>query len=150
MKIQRDTHSCGIYSVMNAARCLGIKLSKKRISLHTETTKRHGTNEKGILRALIKNGFMAYTFNFYKLAAFKALNSALKNDKPVIIYLPKEDHWCTVIGRMKDIYILFDSDNDSENKKEHGVKTLTKNDLKKIWKNNKYYYGIVVARTKKI
>lgn len=146
MKLQNDSFSCGVYAVMNAARCFGIILSKKKILKHSNTSYRNGTNEKGILNALQNNNLAGKPFTVYEFVAFDKLNKSLKNDNPVIIYLPKEEHWCTVIGRMNDKYVIYDSDNASWNKREHGVQILTKEELKKRWKAERSFYGIIVSK----
>jgi ABC-type bacteriocin/lantibiotic exporter with double-glycine peptidase domain len=144
MKLQNNSYSCGVYAVLNAARCLGIVLTEKKILKYSKTTN-NGTDEKGILNAIVKNNMQGEEFNVYdEYLAFESLNKALKNDNPIIIYLDREEHWCTVIGRMNSKYIVFDSDKDPINKKEHGVQILSKSELKKRWIAKNSFYGIVV------
>ena len=148
MKIQPDSFSCGVYAVMNAARALGVFLKRKDIIKYSKTTKQ-GTTEKGVIRALEKLKFCVDTFCLPYISAFPNLQNLLRRNNPVIIYLPREEHWCTVIGMIGDNFILFDSDMDLENKKEHGTQIVKENELVERWANYKNFYGIRVSLRKR-
>ena len=82
--------------------------------------------------------------------SFPNLQNLLRKNNPVIIYLPREEHWCTVIGMIGDNFILFDSDNEKYNAKEHGVQILSAEELAERWEDRTYYYGIVVSKKQKV
>jgi ABC-type bacteriocin/lantibiotic exporter with double-glycine peptidase domain len=144
MKIQPDSFSCGVYAVMNAARALGVVLKRKEIVKHSKTSKQ-GTTEKGVIRALKKHKFKVDTFSLPYIRAMPMLMDCINKNKPVIIYLSKEEHWCTVIGMIGDNFILFDSDNEIHNVKENGVQILSAEELAERWEDRTYYYGITVS-----
>lgn len=147
MKLQPDSFSCGVYAVMNAAKALGVDLRRKDIVKHSKTSK-NGTTEKGILRALKGNKFTVATFSLPYIRALPKLKECIEKNNPVIIYLPKEEHWCTVIGMIGDSFILFDSDNELHNAKEHGIQILSAEGLAERWEDGTYYYGIAVSKKK--
>ena len=149
MRIQPDSFSCGVYAVMNAARALGVVLKRKDIVKYSKTTKQ-GTTEKGVIRSLEKLKFSVDTFCLPYISAFPNLQNLLRKNNPVIIYLPREEHWCTVIGMIGDNFILFDSDNEKYNAKEHGVQILSAEELAERWEDRTYYYGIVVSKKQKV
>lgn len=150
MKFQKDSYSCGVFAVMNAAKCLGIDLKRRSITKYSKTTKENGTNEKGILRALSNNGMVGEEFTFKEEQvdeAFEVLDNVLVGASlnPVILSVDNDNHWCTLIGKLGYKYILFDSDRSKYNKEENGVHVLTKEELEAYWKSstNKYYCIIV-------
>ena len=155
MKLQNNSYSCGVYAVMNAAKCLGIDLPRKKIVQYSGTTK-NGTSERGIIRTLRRNKFIAHEFEFSsysydnnKKRAIRILKNSLRNSNPVILCVDKNNHWCTVIGMLGNKFILFDSDMDLENKKEHGTQIVKENELVERWANYKNFYGIRVSLRKR-
>jgi len=155
MKLQNNSYSCGIYAIMNAAKCLGIDLPRKKISQFSGT-KKNGTSEKGIIKSLRKNKFTAQEFEFSstsydnnKYRALRNLKSSLRNGNPVILCVDKNSHWCTVIGMLGGKFILFDSDIDAENKREHGTQIVKENQLVERWASYKNFYGIRVSLRKR-
>lgn len=142
MKLQPDSFSCGVYAVMNAAKALGINLRRKDIIKYSGTTKTRGTNEKGIINTIINNKLKYMDFNYPEQTAFYFLNSALNEGRPVILCVDEYDHWCTIIGKLNNKYILFDS----LNKEESGIEIVKRRELTKRWKYRNRFYGIVVSR----
>lgn len=150
MKFQKDSYSCGVFAVMNAAKCLGIDLKRRAITKYSKTSKENGTSEKGILRALDGNGMVGEEFSFSKNdkeMAFEVLDNVLVGPcvNPVILSVDNDNHWCTLIGKLGNKYILFDSDRSKYNKEENGVHVLSVDELEGYWRsiNNKYYCIVV-------
>lgn len=150
MRFQKDSYSCGVYAVMNAAKCLGIDLKRRDITKFSKTTKEKGTSEKGILKALAGNGMLGeeFSFNSYEREmAFEILDNVLVGPcvNPVILCVDNDDHWCTLIGKLGNKYILFDSDRSKYNKEENGIHVITVDELESYWRSSKdTYYCIIV------
>lgn len=146
MKLQKDSYSCGVYAVMNAAKCLGVNLSRRDITKFSKTTREKGTSEKGILKALEKNNLIGEEFVFgWKTNAIKFVNEIIGSGNPIILSVDNDNHWCTLIGTIGDKYILSDSENSKANKEQNGIYLLSENDLLNRWKNeDSKYYCIVV------
>jgi ABC-type bacteriocin/lantibiotic exporter with double-glycine peptidase domain len=151
MKLQNDSFSCGIYAIINAAKCFDIHLTKKDVVKYSNTTRKNGTSEKGIIRALKNNNFNADDFKFfYKTCALKKINEELENSNPVIISVDNDNHWCVLVGTLGKKYIVFDSDGAKYNKLESGIQLVTVSDLVERWANrNKEFYCIIVSKQKK-
>lgn len=150
MKLQRDSYSCGVYSVMNAAKCFGINLKRRDITKYSNTNREKGTNEDGILNALDGNGLHGECFIFRKdehIEAYELIDEVLAGPgvNPIILAVDDDNHWVTLIGKLGSKYILYDSDNGKNNRDENGVQLLTYNDLEERWRSKKHtYYCIVV------
>lgn len=146
MRLQTDSYSCGVYAIINAARCLGIDLKRRNITKFSKTTKESGTSEKGIINALKYNNLLASpSILECELDAFKTLKSSLQQNKPAIISVDNDSHWCVVIGTLGEEYIIFDSDYSKNNKKENGIHILSSSKLNDRWANKGKYYCIVVS-----
>lgn len=150
MKFQKDSYSCGVYAVMNAAKCLGIDLKRRDITKYSNTTRENGTSEKGILAALDGNGMVGKEFTFSKHKskdAFELLNQVLAGPcvNPVILCVDNDNHWCTLIGQIGNKYIIFDSDRSKYNKEENGIHVISEIELDNYWiSQGSKYYCIVV------
>jgi len=150
MRFQKDSYSCGVYAVMNAAKCFGIDLKRRQITKHSKTTKENGTSEKGILKALDGNCMVGEEFSFNKAErdmAFEVLDNVLIGPcvNPVILSVDNDNHWCTLVGKIGSKYLLFDSDRSKYNKEENGIHVLSVEELENYWRsvNNKYYCIVV-------
>lgn len=150
MKFQKDSYSCGVYAVINAAKCLGIDLKRRDVTKHSKTTKQNGTSEKGILKALKGNGMEGIELTFradQRDDAFETLDEVLVSHcvNPIIMSVDNDNHWCTLIGKIGNKYILFDSDRSKYNKEENGIHVLDPDKLEAYWKSstNKYYCIVV-------
>jgi ABC-type bacteriocin/lantibiotic exporter with double-glycine peptidase domain len=148
MKLQRDSYSCGVYAIINAAKCLGIDLTRRDITKFSKTSREKGTSEKGILKALKCNNLSGKEFTFKsQKEAVEFIDNLLKFEKPVILAVDNDSHWCTIIGTFGKKYIMFDSDRSKYNKEESGVHLLSSEELDSRWKNeNNKYYCIVVEK----
>lgn len=150
MKFQKDSYSCGVYAVMNAAKCFGIDLKRRDITKYSKTTRENGTSEKGILKALDGNGMVGEDFTFDKSEAqdaFELLDEVLAGPcvNPVILSVDNDNHWCTLIGKIGNKYILFDSDRSKYNKEENGIHVISQSELDNYWKSQRSkYYCIIV------
>ena len=152
MKLQPDKFSCGVYAVMNAAICLGVRLTPKKVLKYSNTTKK-GTSEVGVKNALLGNKLSYKEFTYKdsdlplnKLKAIIELSSAIANGTPAILCVDKWDHWIVVVGKIGTNYVIFDSDSTRKNIKENGTYVLTIEELTKRWLFNDGYYGIVVSK----
>jgi len=152
MKLQPDKFSCGVYAVMNAANCLGVRLTKRQIMRYSDTTKK-GTTEVGVKKALAGNHLLFKEFSIRdnspemnKSRAIMQLTLAVTSGKPAILCVDKWDHWITVVGKIGQKYVVFDSDSTKKNLKENGTYVLTYDELARRWLFNNGYYGIVVSK----
>lgn len=151
MKLQRSNFKCGIFAIMNALRCFGVKISEKRLAKHTSTTKTEGTSEFGIRNCLDR---LNYEHNEINAAdeedAWTELYAFLEGGSPVILSVDSGEHWLTAIAVLgEDRVVVFDSDSvDPANRKEHGTHVWDAEQLFKRWKMvNDLYYGISVQES---
>lgn len=149
MKLQRQTYSCGVFAIINAARGLSVKLTEKKVKVHTGTTREHGTGSGGILQALERLGFSSEEINEEDYdKAYKKLSDAVLNDgSTAIVLTQKGEHWIAVIGHSGDSLLLFDSQRTKANKEESGVHVWSAALVKRYWSAyNGKHYGIIVSR----
>jgi ABC-type bacteriocin/lantibiotic exporter with double-glycine peptidase domain len=135
---------------MNAAKCFRKNLSENVVKKFTMTTKKDGTGDFGITTALREFGFEYDTIDT-KLwdEALDFVMNSLCFGSPVIICSHNLQHWMVVGGMIGNDFIVFDSSNSKRNKKEHGVRIIEANRLKRIWKSNcNRLFGIRVKEAK--
>lgn len=150
MKLQRDSYSCGVYAIMNAAKCFGIDLKRRDITKYSKTSREKGTNEKGVIDALDGNGLHGEDFIFHKyerIEAYELLDEVLAGPgiNPIILSVDDDNHWVTLIGKLGSKYIIYDSDGSKWNREENGVQLLTTSELEERWRSKKHtYYCIIV------
>lgn len=146
MKIQPDKFSCGIYAVMNAALALGYVFSRRKISKYSGTTV-DGTSEQGIKNALLNLDFKIKEISGHGDYGdfLRKVNLSLKKSKPVILCVDKNTHWVTVLGKLGDLYVVFDSSYEKKNKALNGVHLLSDEEFLKRAIYNTSYYGIMVS-----
>ncbi len=145
MKFQTTPYSCGPAAVVNALRCLGIKVKEKEARRVAGTTKKHGTGSEGIVRAVNK---WARGDPFDVVGFDAALSQIGDMWLPAIICVNGWDHWVTVIGTtVKGSYIIADPSTGRRNRSENGIKILTERSLKKMWAHGRTYSGVTVTST---
>jgi ABC-type bacteriocin/lantibiotic exporter with double-glycine peptidase domain len=145
MKLQKEPYDCGVYSILNGARALGLSIPVARIRKHADTDET-GTNEHGIMNALEKLGFTYEEFKLPKKPAFAQLFSGY----PVILNVEDGRHWVTLIGTMGKRVVIFDSWMAKWNAQENGISVLSEQQLMHWWTadENGNRYGIHMWRKK--
>lgn len=147
VRYQTTKYSCGPASIANALKCLGKKVQEKNIIKLSNTTKKLGTDEHGIIKAITELGYNNNSFTTTNNnIAWNWIKKELYNGNPVILCVYNWSHWITAIGIMGDLIILIDPARTKRNKKENGILTLNKRDLIKTWKNkqSKNFYAIQI------
>lgn len=147
MQFQNDSFSCGIYSCLNAAEILGLKLDVSDIQKFTNTSFKNGTSELGVKRALQQNGIGSFEFHTHSFDDAEKFLDFTEDGFSVIICIDKWDHWVLFLGSTADDkFVIFDSKNTSRNRRNKGVVILSKARFKKLWKFKDQYFGIVAFR----
>lgn len=136
MRYQTKPFTCGPAAIVNALRVYGKKIPEARVAKFAGTTN-NGTDDRGVVRALRKLGCNPSVVSL-TLTVRKRVAAGI----PVIIHLDKELHWVVVIGCLGQSLIAFDSDLSKNNKKEHGVRIITPEEL------GKKVYGVCVRSPK--
>ena len=135
MKYQRSTYSCGPASVVNAVRVFGQNVNEYTVRGYAGTDK-HGTDENGIMNALRELGYSASSYQTDSSNnAWQWLTGQLIHGSPVILCSEAWQHWVVIVGTLGDRVVLIDSSNTKRNRKENGVKILTKTQLIRTWHN---------------
>lgn len=147
MKFQRDTHSCGVFAIINAAKAIGVRLSEREIRKHSGTTN-DGTTQHGILNALERLGLKGTEIKLSdKDEAHTAVIDAVDEGKAVILAVEEDQHWVAGIGSCGQRLVTFDSWNSKDNVAEAGVQVYDARQLRKWWtKVDGQFYGIIVER----
>lgn len=150
MKWQRYNWSCGSATLSNAFRALGKRVSEKTIMKYSGTSRESGTNEEGMVKAIISLG---YNYERFEERTFKEaskwLKEKLEEGKPCIILIDNYGHYVLVFGILGDKFMLFDSYGKWNNaKKENGILILSEKRLKKMWYNSSenLYFGIALKK----
>jgi ABC-type bacteriocin/lantibiotic exporter with double-glycine peptidase domain len=127
----------------------------RKIAKLTNTTKEHGTNEFGIMQALVGYGLSPKQFyvktNKEILAKLNS-ESPYKTEAgedlwinyPVIACVDKNQHWIVIIGEVKGRFLILDSSNSKRNKVKNGFHSISFDALVDRWKHNGIFYGIVL------
>ncbi len=136
LQTQPDGYSCGIYSIINALSVYDEELSRLKVGALTDTTKKNGTNERGIQKALCELG---YKYRVYKtenpnLAWRWVLRHSINH--PLILYVD-HDHWLAVAGRVRNKVILLDSYDTAH--------VVGKKELLERWQD-KNYWGMIILK----
>jgi predicted double-glycine peptidase len=108
---QETKFSCGASAIRNVIESLnGIVPSEKYVRRICQTTIQ-GTNEKGIIRGLIKLGYSAEIFETSNEVTFKnRLKKILTQGKKAIVIIQENSHWIAVTGYSNKRIIFADSD----------------------------------------
>ncbi len=141
MKFQATPYSCGPAAVVNAMRCLGVKVKEKEVRQLAGTTKQKGTDTNGILLA-VNNWAQGQAFD---AVGFTSALAKIQGGV-AIICVHGWDHWCTIIGRTNQgSYIVFDPWTGRRNRAENGIKILNSDQLRKMWVHGRTYSGVIVT-----
>lgn len=145
MKHQRLSWWCGPAAVANALECLGIHEDQEKIAVLCHVTKKLGTPEEEILRALL--AFRVKVDILDKPAqrvSMAWLRKHLRTLGPAVLCVDNHSHWVTAIGVVADRILLFDP---SAGK---GLQLHTRKTLLARWRlapthGGPTYYGIGCA-----
>lgn len=142
MKRQAKSYWCGVASIANALEVLGIKRSQREIARLCAVTEDDGTDETEMKRALLANG--VHVDELHQRTRPIALYWAeehITHHGPVVICVDSDEHWCTIIGRCMDRFVLFDP------ARNHGIEVHSWVSLAKRWVNDEgVYYGLGVSK----
>lgn len=99
MQTQRLTWWCGLAAVANALEVLGIHEDQEKIATLCHVTKKHGTDEHEVMRALLSFGVTVEPWNNRRqLRSFQWLQGHVWDRGPVILCVERDRHWTTVVG----------------------------------------------------
>jgi ABC-type bacteriocin/lantibiotic exporter with double-glycine peptidase domain len=101
VKAQRLTWWCGLAAASNALECLGIHVDQEELATHCHVTKKHGTDEHEVMRALL--ACKANVGPFCSRVRHKAedwIDDQLSRRGPAVLSVDNEQHWVTVIGAL--------------------------------------------------
>jgi ABC-type bacteriocin/lantibiotic exporter with double-glycine peptidase domain len=157
MRIQTTDYNCGIFATYNALSVLGSRPSLRKLGKLTNTTAETGTNEFGIMQALIGYGYYPRQFHIKSnIEMKKHLNTYEKFISesgesfpiqwPIIACVDKNKHWVVIAGCIEDRYLILDSNNTLANKAKNGIHSLNFSGLAERWKYNGVFYGITIER----
>jgi ABC-type bacteriocin/lantibiotic exporter with double-glycine peptidase domain len=149
MRIQELEYSCGAAAIRNALCCFGKLFTEEQIR-QAAGTHENGTDEDGVVSALKFLGFSSEQFETKKneIARRKLLEN-LDDGSPVMLAVDRDTHWLSVVGRIGDRFLIFDSQQEPRNLRENGVQVLTFRGLLRRWKKkNGAMYGIVIQKKK--
>lgn len=132
MRYQTRPFTCGPAAIANALRIYGRKVPEAQIAKLAGTTA-NGTDDRGIIKALRQLECKPTVVGLTSTVRKRVLAGL-----PVIIHLDEELHWVVVIGCLGRNFIAFDSDPSHHNKKEHGVRIISPEEL------GKKVYGVCV------
>jgi ABC-type bacteriocin/lantibiotic exporter with double-glycine peptidase domain len=136
MKYQERAYSCGAAAVVNALRCFGTKITEVKVRHLAGTTKADGTSKDGMLQALSELNFEGELIDTVdEDDAWKEIVYGIEIGHPVIICISNLQHWVTVVGKLGNKFLIIDPTGAKNNKKENGVKILSKGELITKWKS---------------
>jgi hypothetical protein len=107
---QRLTWWCGLAAASNALELIGIHRDQEELATLCHVTKKHGTDEHEVMRALMACGAKVSPWSSRrKKLSMQWLQSSLLNTGPVILAVSDEQHWVTVIGSLtQTTFLVFD------------------------------------------
>lgn len=150
MRFQSENYSCGAAAVVNALRCLGVKVPERRVSSVARTSEENGTDENGVMDAAREFGAAAAKFeNVSQKDAWRWLKSSLLEGKPVILCIDNWQHWVTAVGLLGDgSVVIVDSANTVSNMSENGTHVMKRATFMKKWKhrNMNQFFGISISK----
>ncbi len=153
MKYQKTDYTCGPASIVNALRALGIKLSETTVAELSGADKDEGVNEKGIIKSLKSLG---YSYDILpdvtdSEEAWKWLIYHLTIGHPVILCVEHFSHWSSAVGILGNKRIIYVDPQDGleSNRRENGVRSLSRTGIIRIWGSRgrgykRKYYGIAI------
>lgn len=137
MKYQSTSHGCGPAALCNALACLGIDKTEAELARLAGTTKKNGTDEKGLMKAIEALGL-----EWVEMKNSSKFRKALMAGHPVIVIINSNEHWVTLIGRIGRKFVVADPDGSDLKKGEMGVRVVDKNEIKNFYR----HYGIAVRK----
>jgi ABC-type bacteriocin/lantibiotic exporter with double-glycine peptidase domain len=145
LRPQRLTWWCGVASAANALACLGIERDQEDLATLCHVTRKDGTDEDEVMRALLACGAkVAPWYSRHRLRSMQWLQSTLHDHGPAILCVDQYQHWVTVIGSLNQTtFWVFDPAADM------GLQMYGWDELVARWRKAKpspRYYGIGVSR----
>lgn len=107
MKFQKNNWSCGPYAIYNSLLTIGVKVSVKELHKLCKTSKKTGTNEFQMSKALRKLGFKPKLHTFQSFEDFEANKKSFA--VPAICCVDNYSHWVVLLGQLYDRYLVLDS-----------------------------------------
>lgn len=110
MRAQQRSYSCGIASIANALKCIGIKRTQGQIRKVCHCDPADGTNEYEVMRGLLACGATVDEWVAPGQGnSMHWLKDHLWARGPVILCLDSWSHWATAIGILdQTTFLVFD------------------------------------------
>lgn len=146
MKHQRLTYWCGVAAAANALECLGIHRDQEELATLCHVTKKDGTSEEEVMRALLACGAKVAPWDSTKRHKSQVwLMQQLRFFGPAILSVAHAQHWVTAIGTLKNSVWVFDPATGK------GLEHHTWTELMRLWRlgdhaGGPHYYGIGVSK----
>lgn len=148
MHFQTNGYSCGPAAVQNALLVHHRRVSQRSLRALCETNEVEGTDEQGVLRALLAYGYAPDEWSGdVARDAERWLLASLIAGRPVVLCVDRWEHWVTLIGAVGRQVVLYDPARGVER-----LRVLRWSDLRKRWEaarrdrgRSPRFYGVGVG-----
>lgn len=134
MKAQQKPGWCAPASLQNALRLLGKQVGQARLAKLMGTTEEDGTDEQGIIRAVLALGYQVDPWGSTSDKMAFTLLDANIGKRPHILCIDKWQHWVVCAAKTGERYIVIDSSNEPYAKSENQVLVMAPRALRKRWR----------------
>jgi ABC-type bacteriocin/lantibiotic exporter with double-glycine peptidase domain len=144
---QKISYWCGLASAANALECLGIVVDQEHLATLCHVTKRHGTSETELMRALLAYKVKVDPWDSRRRRrSTQWLQAHLWDRGPAILCVDSQQHWIVAIGILNQTSIwVFDPATGC------GLERIEIGELADRWRlPNRFkgpnYYGVGVSK----
>jgi predicted double-glycine peptidase len=153
VRYQQNEYSCGPASVQNALIVLGERPSQAKLALIAGTTEADGTDEDGVVRAILAAGYQAdVVATSDPRKAWAHLVYSLMVGRPLVLCTARWGHWICAVGTCGKRIIVADPARLPNLMRENGIVVMNRDRLLKLWAaarrvrgKGPKYYGVAVG-----
>lgn len=153
MRYQSTPYNCGPASVQNALEIHRFRVAQAVLATEGGTTEELGTDEEGIKRMVLSQGFEPDEFSTdLSLTAWGWVWNSLLMGRPVVLCVEQWSHWVCVVGACGKNVLVADPARHEWNKKRNGIRVMPRSTLLREWEAGKRvrgsldrFYGIGVG-----